>query len=248
MKLEELNETTEEELQNSPNDSNVCRVQDKVRYFQMRTPSVQAASSSMDSLDSLDCREEDEEVDEEDNHHYNQYSDLSVGQQTSKETGVQRQLATIKAQKEQLIKEIVENEKVGRGIQRRLEEQQLATRDLERYCVFLAEMEKVVLLLLSLCARFERAEEELSCGNLTDWQKESIRFKRDKLETQLKEAHVLKTMSDRRQERVESLLRTHLDDAHVHDFRGYIARREQLLRSQRACEEAERSILPSSSS
>lgn len=94
--------------------------------------------------------------------------------QTSIENGVQRQLATVKEQKERLIKEIVENEQIGMDIQKRLESC-LTGRDLEKYGVYLEEMEKVVLLLLSLSSRLERAEEELACGNLTDWEKEAIR-------------------------------------------------------------------------
>lgn len=123
------------------------KVSEKVKYFQARTSSVELRADEADP------------------------ADLS---QTSKETGVQRQLATIKAQKERLIKEIVENEKVGLELQGRLESL-LPARELERYATFLQEMEKVVLLMLSLCSRLERAEEELSCGNLTDWEKESIR-------------------------------------------------------------------------
>lgn len=192
------------------------KVSEKVKFFQARTSSTELR--------------EDESVD--------------LSSPTSKETGVQRQLATIKAQKERLIKEIVENEKVGLELQGRLEGL-LPARELERYTTFLQEMEKVVLLMLSLCSRLERAEEELSCGNLTDWEKESIRYKRDKLEQQLKEAKALKEMSDRRQERLEKVLSKELGDQEVASFRGYVDKREELMRSQRACEEAEKSILPS---
>ena len=51
----------------------------------------------------------------------------------------------------------------------------MTSRDLEKYTVYLEELEKVVLLLLSLSSRLERAEEELACGNLTDMEKEGIR-------------------------------------------------------------------------
>ena len=67
-----------------------------------------------------------------------------------------------------------------------------------------------------------------------------FRFKRDKLCLQLREATSLKEMSDRRQERVERSLQGQQLDT----FRGFVAKREQLLRAQRAVEEAERSILP----
>ena len=71
------------------------------------------------------------------------------------------------------------------------------------------------------------------------------RYKRDKLTCQLTEAKMLKDMSDRRQERVEKILLKNLGEPVLASFKDYVARREELLRSQKACEEAERSILPS---
>lgn len=65
---------------------------------------------------------------------------------------MQRQLATIKHQKEKLIKDIVENEKVRAGDPAAVEAARPG-REVERLAVFLCELEKVVLLLLSLCWR-----------------------------------------------------------------------------------------------
>ena len=70
------------------------------------------------------------------------------------------------------------------------------------------------------------------------------RYRRDKLTTQLQEAVQLKEMSDRRQVRVEECLRRYAGEQELARFRQYVARREQLLQEQRACEDAERSILP----
>jgi hypothetical protein len=52
-------------------------------------------------------------------------------------------------------------------------------------------------------------------------------------------------MSIKRQQKVEDILQRELGETILYTFRGYITKREELLRSQRACEEAERSILPS---
>ena len=71
-----------------------------------------------------------------------------------------------------------------------------------------------------------------------------FRRKRDKLSHQLEEAHLLRDRSNKRQVKVEDILSRELGDQVLHTFRIYISRREELLRSQRACEEAERSILP----
>ena len=162
--------------------------------------------------------------------------------QSSTVAGVQRQLETIKQQKELLIKDIVQNEELGMGLTRKLEEV-MSPKEREKYNTFLEELEKVVLLVLSIKVRLQKAEEELSCGNLTDWDKESRRYKRDKLVKQLSEAADLKAMSDRRQKNVETMIEKHLTSDHLDTFKTYIDRKEELLTAQRACEDSEKNIL-----
>jgi len=155
---------------------------------------------------------------------------------------VQRQLETIKQQKEILIKDIVHNEELGMSLTRKLEEV-MSPKEREKYNTFLEELEKVVLLVLSIKVRLQKAEEELSCGNLTDWEKESRRYKRDKLVKQFTEAGDLKSMSDRRMKNVESIIEKHLTSEDLETFRTYIDRKEELLTAQRACEDSEKNIL-----
>merc|ERR1712186_294436 len=101
----------------------------------------------------------------------------------------------------------------------------MSAKEKEKYNTFLEELEKVVLLVLSIKVRLQKAEEELSCGNLTDWDKESRRYKRDKLVKQLSEAGDLKAMIEK-----------HLTSDHLDTFKTYIDRKEELLTAQRACE------------
>ena len=155
---------------------------------------------------------------------------------------VQRQLETIKQQKEILIKDIVHNEELGMSLTRKLEEV-MSPKEREKYNTFLEELEKVVLLVLSIKVRLQKAEEELSCGNLTDWDKESRRYKRDKLVKQFTEAGDLKAMSDRRMKNVESIIEKHLTPEDLETFRTYIDKKEELLTAQRACEDSEKNIL-----
>jgi len=162
--------------------------------------------------------------------------------QSSTVSGVQRQLETIKHQKEMLIKDIVQNEELGRNVTHKLEEV-MSAREKDKYNTFLEELEKVVLLLLSINVRLQKAEEELSCGNLTDWEKESRRYKRDKLVKQLNEADDLKRMSDRRMKNVENIIVKHLTSDDLAAFKTYIEKKEELLTAQRACEDSEKNIL-----
>merc|ERR1712062_134171 len=162
--------------------------------------------------------------------------------QSSTVAGVQRQLETIKQQKEILIKDIVQNEELGLRLTRQLEEV-MSPKEKEKYNTFLEELEKVVLLVLSIKVRLQKAEEELSCGNLTDWEKESRRYKRDKLVKQLNEAAELKRMSDRRMKNAEAIIEKHLTSDDLESFKTYIQRKEELLTAQRACEDSEKNIL-----
>merc|ERR1712154_724156 len=162
--------------------------------------------------------------------------------QSSTVAGVQRQLETIKQQKEILIKDIVQNEELGLKLTRQLEEV-MSPKEKEKYNTFLEELEKVVLLVLSIKVRLQKAEEELSCGNLTDCEKESRRYKRDKLVKQLNEAAELKRMSDRRMKNAEAIIEKHLTSDDLESFKTYIGRKEELLTAQRACEDSEKNIL-----
>jgi len=162
--------------------------------------------------------------------------------QSSTVAGVQRQLETIKQQKEILIKDIVQNEELGMSLTRKLEEV-MSPKEQEKYNTFLEELEKVVLLVLSIKVRLQKAEEELSCGNLTDWEKESYRYKRDKLVRQFNEASMLKDMSDRRMKNVQTIIEKYLSSDDLGTFKNYIEKKEELLTAQRACEDSEKNIL-----
>ena len=162
--------------------------------------------------------------------------------QSSTVSGVQRQLETIKHQKEMLIKDVVQNEELGMGVSQKLAEV-MTERERDKYQTFVEELEKVVLLLLSINSRLEKAEEELSCGNLTDWDKESRRYKRDKLIKQLNEALELRRMSDRRMANVEKIIEKYLEGEDLEAFKMFIERKEQLLTTQKAVEDSEKNIL-----
>ena len=185
-------------------------------------------------IEKQEAEEEKEEEEEEE-----EYDDVC---QSS--SAVQRQLETIRQQKSDLIRQIMVNEEVGRGLAARLEAV-TTVKEQEKYAVFLSELEKVVLLVFSVSGRLRKAEEEAEQGNLTDWEKESRRFRRDKLASQLKEAQELRRMSDRRMGNVETVIKRSLEGAEseLELFRSYISKKEELVTAQRACEDLEKNIL-----
>jgi len=161
---------------------------------------------------------------------------------TTKDSGVQRQLETIKQQKENLIREIVINENFGLAITEKVE--LVATyKEMDKYRIFVTELDKILTLLLSLGSRLQRAEGDLRNKNMTDYEKERIRFHRDKLNRQLGEAQEIKKNSDRRMANIVIFMQKYLTEEEVDNFKMYIKQKEELLKMQRAYEDSEKTIL-----
>ena len=200
---------------------------------------LSTCSLKLENLIEHDEMIEKQEAEEENVEEEEEYDDVC---QSS--SAVQRQLETIRQQKSDLIRQIMVNEEVGRGLAARLEAV-TTVKEQEKYAVFLSELEKVVLLVFSVSGRLRKAEEEAEQGNLTDWEKESRRFRRDKLASQLKEAQELRRMSDRRMGNVEAVIKRSLEGAEseLEIFRSYISKKEELVTAQRACEDLEKNIL-----
>ena len=152
---------------------------------------------------------------------------------------VHRQLSTIQDQKEQLVRDIVRNEALGRDLRVRLT-RGLGRRHLAKVTTFLSEQEKVVLLLLSLTSRLERAEEEASWGSITDWQKESRRKTQDALREMLEEAGGLRSLNGHRLLQVVEMLETVGLEKEKMLLLTYVSNKEALLRVRNTCEHLER--------
>ena len=169
--------------------------------------------------------------------------ELLVEEQKLKTGRIQHQLDTIQMQKEQLVKDMVRNEALGRELRLRLASV-LATRDMAKLGTFLGEQEKVVLLLLSLSSRLERAEEEAEkAGSLTDWEKESRRKAREELKDRLGEAGGLRSLNDHRLLQVLEMLEGRGLGEERDLLLTFVSTKEALLRVKNTCEQLERSII-----
>jgi len=78
---------------------------------------------------------------------------------------------------------------------------------------------------------------------MTDYEKERIRFHRDKLNRQLGEAQEIKKNSDRRMTNIVLFMQKYLTEEEVDNFKMYIKQKEELLKMQRAYEDSEKTIL-----
>ena len=169
--------------------------------------------------------------------------ELLADEQKVKVGRIQRQLDTIQMQKEQLVKDMVRNEVLGRELRLRLASV-LTTRDMAKLGTFLGEQEKVVLLLLSLNSRLERAEEEAEkAGSMTDWEKESRRRAREEIKERLGEAGSLRSLNDHRLLLVLEMLEGRGLLEERDSLLTFVSTKEALLRVKNTCEQLERSIL-----
>ena len=169
--------------------------------------------------------------------------ELLAEEQKLKSGRIQHQLDTIQMQKEQLVKDMVRNEALGRELRVRLASV-LTTRDMAKLGTFLGEQEKVVLLLLSLNTRLERAEEEAEkAGSLTDWEKESRRKAREDLKDRLGEAGGLRSLNDHRLLQVLEMLEGRGLGEERDLLLTFVSTKEALLRVKNTCEQLERSII-----
>ena len=169
--------------------------------------------------------------------------ELLAEEQKLKSSRIQRQLDTIQMQKEQLVKDMVRNEALGRELRVRLASV-LTTRDMAKLGTFLGEQEKVVLLLLSLNSRLERAEEEAEkAGSLTDWEKESRRKAREEINDRLGEAGGLRGLNDHRLLQVLEMLEGRGLGEERDLLLTFVSTKEALLRVKNTCEQLERSIM-----
>ena len=169
--------------------------------------------------------------------------ELLAEEQKVKAGRIQHQLDTIQMQKEQLVKDMVRNEALGRELRVRLASV-LTTRDMAKLGTFLGEQEKVVLLLLSLNSRLERAEEEAEkAGSLTDWEKESRRKAREEIKERLGEAGGLRSLNDHRLLQVLEMLEGRGLGEERDLLLTFVSTKEALLRVKNTCEQLERSIM-----
>jgi hypothetical protein len=159
-------------------------------------------------------------------------------------SGVHRQLGSLQLQREQLARDVRANDAVGRELRARLAHVALGGRDLTRLATFLVEQDKVVLLLLSLQGRLERAEEELS--NTTDAagrERERRERARDGAKERLGEASGLRRLNERRLGQLVGLLEERGLARERELLVRFVSAKEELLRARSTCDRMERDML-----
>lgn len=137
--------------------------------------------------------------------------------------------------------EIEENGERGEALQALVRERCLPV-ELERYNLFIGDLERVVSLLLCLSARLARVQNALSTVDQhTDAEeKQSLDSRHRLLCKQRDDAKDLKDNLDRRESQVSAFLSRQLSAEQLHDYRRFVQTKASLLIRQKDLEEKQR--------
>ncbi|XP_043966423.1 protein Shroom2-like [Gambusia affinis] len=145
-----------------------------------------------------------------------------------------RKLAVLREARQSLAEDVEENEALGRQVDatvRRL----CQPNQIDRFRMFVGDLDKVVSLLLSLSGRLARVENALNSledGAPAD-EKRTLTEKRKLLMRQHDDAKELKENLDRRERLVFAIMEAHLDTENLEDYRHFIKMKSALIIEQR---------------
>ncbi|NWI18413.1 SHRM1 protein, partial [Crypturellus soui] len=111
--------------------------------------------------------------------------------------------------------------------------------ELERYRMFVGDLEKVVSLLLCLSSRLARVQNAMRRidGNTDAEERQSLNERHQLLSRQREDAKDLKENLDRRERVVSGILAKYLTDQQLRDYRDFVEVKTSLLIEQKDLEE-----------
>ncbi|KAK3099211.1 hypothetical protein FSP39_001040 [Pinctada imbricata] len=145
-------------------------------------------------------------------------------------SSIEKKLDKLKEEKEELIIEIEENEKIGKQVSMAVEQKCRSQHEKDKFKTYITDLEKIVLLLLKLSGLLARAENAYQSlpENCDARQKKIANDKRERLQQQYEEAINLKTDIDKRSKQVMSFLRECFLDSEMEDYNYYIKMKKKL--------------------
>ncbi|XP_052425225.1 protein Shroom2 isoform X3 [Carassius gibelio] len=214
-----------------------CRVEDNLASSVSLVSSSSYYSTSAPKAELLikmkDMQEHMEEQDSEDELDY----DLSNKKQELIDS-LSKKLQVLREARESLQEDVQDNNVLGEEV-----EATVLTvckpNELEKFCMFVGDLEKVVSLLLSLSGRLARVENALN--NLEEGisldEKHTLTEKRKLLIRQHEDAKELKENLDRRERLVYEILASHLNEERLADYQHFVKMKSALIIEQRKLED-----------
>ncbi|XP_047230438.1 protein Shroom2 isoform X3 [Girardinichthys multiradiatus] len=180
-----------------------------------------------------DMQDQDEEEDSED--------ELDIGLNNKKQElidSLSKKLQVLREAKESLLEDILDNNALGDEVEAQVQ-QVCRPNELEKFRMFVGDLDKVVSLLLSLSGRLARVENALN--NLeeeaTPEERRTLIEKRKLLIRQHEDAKELKENLDRRERVVQDILANYLPEHSLTDYEHFVKMKSALIIEQRKLED-----------
>ncbi|XP_028323958.1 protein Shroom2-like isoform X2 [Gouania willdenowi] len=149
-----------------------------------------------------------------------------------------RKLQVLREARGSLQEDVEENEALGRDVEDKVR-RCCEPNQLDKFCMFVGDLDKVVSLLLSLSGRLARVDNALNSleEQAPPEERRTLTEKRKLLMRQHKDAKELKENLDRRQRLVSSIMEARLDAESLDDYRHFVKMKAGLIIEQRKLED-----------
>uniref|UniRef100_A0A667X4M3 Shroom family member 2 n=2 Tax=Myripristis murdjan TaxID=586833 RepID=A0A667X4M3_9TELE len=180
-----------------------------------------------------DMQEQLEEQDSED--------ELDVDLASKKQeliSSLARKLEVLREARQSLQEDVEDNEALGREVEATVQ-RLCQPNQLDKFRMFVGDLDKVVSLLLSLSGRLARVENALNSleDEAPPEEKRTLTEKRKLLMRQHDDAKELKENLDRRERLVSGIMEAHLDAESLDDYRHFVKMKSALIIEQRKLED-----------
>ncbi|XP_056157380.1 protein Shroom2-like isoform X2 [Lampris incognitus] len=149
-----------------------------------------------------------------------------------------RKLGVLREARQSLQEDVEDNEALGRAVEATVQRVCLPNQ-LDKFRMFVGDLDKVVSLLLSLSGRLARVENALNSleDEAPPEEKRTLKEKRTLLMRQHEDAKELKENLDRREQLVSAVMEVHLDLESLDDYRHFVKMKSALIIEQRKLED-----------
>ncbi|XP_024918308.1 protein Shroom2 isoform X3 [Cynoglossus semilaevis] len=149
-----------------------------------------------------------------------------------------KKLDVLREARQSLQEDMEDNETLGREVEATVQ-RLCQPKQLEKFRMFVGDLDKVVSLLLSLSGRLARVENALNSleEDASPEEKRTLTEKRKLLMRQHEDAKELKENLDRRESLVSGIMEVHLDDGSLDDYRHFVKMKSALIIEQRKLED-----------
>ncbi|GAA6224593.1 protein Shroom2 isoform X1 [Lates japonicus] len=149
-----------------------------------------------------------------------------------------RKLEVLREARQSLQEDVEDNETLGREVEATVQ-RLCQPNQLDKFRMFVGDLDKVVSLLLSLSGRLARVENALNSleDEAPPEEKRTLTEKRKLLMRQHEDAKELKENLDRRERLVSGIMEVHLDPESLDDYRHFVKMKSALIIEQRKLED-----------